>query len=79
MHRILKFIVDKLRHLCIIVGESKVPTMMKLMYWTPSGRAYILTTGVVKEFKLSIRYALPNGSTLTIKKADIISIEKGRC
>ena len=56
-----------------------MPTMMKLMYWTPSGRAYILTTGVVKEFKLSIRYALPNGSTLTIKKADIISIEKGRC
>ena len=50
-------------------------TMMKLMYWTSAGRAYILVTGAVKEFKRSIRYALPNGSTLTIKKADIISLE----
>ena len=50
--------------------------MMKVMYWTPAGRAYILATGAVKEFKRSIRYALPNGSTLTIKKNDIISIEK---
>ena len=54
--------------------------MMKLMYWTPAGRAYILVTGVAKEFKQSIRYTLPNGSTLTIKKNDVISLEKkGAC
>ena len=50
--------------------------MMKLMYWTPAGRAYILVTGAVKEFKRSIRYELPNESTLTIKKNDVISLEK---
>lgn len=50
--------------------------MMKLMYWTPAGRAYVLVTGVAREFKHSVRYSLPNGSTVTIKKNDIISIEE---
>lgn len=50
--------------------------MMRLMYWTPAGRAYVLITGIAREFKRSTRYSLPNGSTLTIKNDDIISIEK---
>ena len=49
---------------------------MKLMYWTPAGRAYVLVTGIDRKFKHSIRYSLPNGSTVTIKKNDIISIEE---
>lgn len=50
--------------------------MMKLMYWTPAGRAYVLITGIAREFKRSTSYSLPNGSTLTIKNDDVISIEK---
>ena len=50
--------------------------MMKLMYWTKAGRAYVLVTGPVREFKRSIRYAMPDGSILTVRKDDIISLER---
>lgn len=50
--------------------------MMKLMFWTAEGVAYILVTGPVKEFKRSIRYALPDGSTITVRKDDVISLER---
>lgn len=56
--------------------KGRCYTMMKLMFWTTRGQAYILVTGVVKEFKRSIRYALPDGSTITIRKDDVISLER---
>ena len=56
--------------------KGRCYTMMKLMFWTTEGVAYIIVTGPVKEFKRSIRYALPDGSTITIKKNDIISLER---
>ena len=49
---------------------------MKLTFWTPKGQAYVLVTGPVKEFKRSIRYELPDGSTITVRKDDVISLER---
>ncbi len=56
--------------------KGRCYTMMKLMFWTTRGQAYILVTGVAREFKHSIRYFLPNGSTITIRKDDVISLER---
>lgn len=45
-------------------------------FWTARGPAQIIVTGIAKEFRKSIRFALIGGSTMTIRKADIISIEE---
>lgn len=59
-----------------MMTKGRCYAMMKLMFWTAAGVAYILVTGPVKEFKRSIRYALPDGSTITVRKDDVISLER---
>lgn len=48
---------------------------MKITFWTKEGRAYINAISAIKAFAKSTRYDLGNGETITIKNADIISIE----
>lgn len=47
---------------------------MKVTFWTVGGQAYIIAKAIDKEFKQSVRFDL-GSETVTIKRADIISIE----
>jgi len=49
---------------------------MKVTYWTSKGLAYIWPEQIAKENRMSIRFDLGDGETITIKKNDIVSIEE---
>ena len=49
---------------------------MKVIYYVGKGQAYIYAERIAKEFKKSIRFDIGNNETITIKKKDILSIEK---
>jgi len=50
--------------------------MFKVMFWTDKGRAYIIAVRQVADNGTSTRYELPEGGTIRIRHADIISIEE---
>ena len=49
---------------------------MKVIFLIGKGQAYTYAERIAKEFKKSIRFDIGNSETITIKKKDILSIEK---
>lgn len=49
---------------------------MKVTFWTKAGLAYIWAEAVLKEYRKSIRFLMPDNTAFTIRKNDIVSIEK---
>ena len=50
--------------------------MLKVMFWTDKGRAYILAVREIANYGRSTRFELPEGGTIRIRHSDIISIEE---
>ena len=50
--------------------------MLKVMFWTDKGRAYVLAVRKIADDGLRTRFELPEGGTIRIRHSDIISIEE---
>lgn len=49
---------------------------MRVYFWTRSGRAYIDAVGIAREYKTCIRFMMEDGTTESIKRDAIITIER---
>lgn len=48
---------------------------MRVYFWTSAGRAYIDAVRIAKEYRTCIRFLLEDGTTMSIKRSAIITME----